>query len=147
MSRCISFKQIVSAKAYKLNEATTDIPFGVFMPEIKSEDLTISGEGIKLRIKDDAELKVTSKSDVPGDSFTNVFSYEEDTPNNIKDSQIKELKQYPHHLIIECLGGGTYFIRASKDTYICNFSETDGKREVEITITNISGAQRILPYE
>lgn len=135
----LTYKEIVKATAYDINDIIFRHPFELLLQDITDTDYTISegAKGIVLPFED-INFESKSKNGRNGTTFENTLSFSTSEPLNHK-----QLTYNNHHLIIECMGGSMYIVRTAADGYGYTVDEKDGVANCDITITNISGAMKV----
>lgn len=93
--------------------------------------------------KKSGSLKETPSVSVSGESYEVVVSWEVEEVNQETYAILESLKTDTNHLMVKSFIDGEIFIRAIPGAHSFEYSESNGVLECELTINNLTGAQRI----
>ena len=144
---CKTFSTPVSLKLYPYNAVTFDRPFSLFVPIVKPSYATIANGArpIKLIISDFTRINEMSPSTSVGGTNRKVtIEYDVVSSDSIVAiEQLKPLLGHDYHILVSFLGGDKAWIRSTDNSFSIDYSESDGKLHVTITVDTVSGVQRI----
>lgn len=139
------YELIGSIEAYPDSAVTFGRPFNM---EKKSDrpDFTPQ-EDRKLVLpmkKKSGSLKETPSVSVSGEQYEVVVAWEVEEVTPETYAVLESLKTDTNHLIVRSFMDGEIFIRAIPGAHSFEYSESNGVLACELTINNLTGAQRIV---
>lgn len=141
-----SLDLITDIIAYPDEAMTFSKELQVFSKYITSDQYTVNDEmAIKVPLsKKSAKLSELSKDELHGTEYTVSLSWEVEKLDASAYEALHSLKKTYKHLIIKTFGDNAYLVRSVEDGYTFTFEENEGKMKCELSVMNVSGAQRVL---
>lgn len=141
-----SLDLITDIIAYPDEAMTFSKELQVFSKYITSDQYTVNEEmAIKVPLsKKSAKLSESSKDELHGTEYTVSLSWEVEKLDADAYEVLHSLKNRYKHLIVKTFGDNAYLVRSVEDGYRFTFEENEGKMKCELSVMNVSGAQRVL---
>ena len=139
------YELIGSIEAYPDSAVTFGRPFNMEKKSDSPDFTPIEDRKVVLPMKKKSgSLKETSSVSVSGESYEVVVTWQVEDVSQETYVVLESLKTETNHMIVRTFMDGQMFIRAVPGAYSFQYNESDGVLECELTVNNLTGAQRIV---